>query len=198
MGIATFFALLPLLASGCGERSRGEGWAGVVDTLPTGVVHVRNPRAGVWAADRGWSAVPDLRIGTVASGGPQEFARVADIAVDDGGRLFVVDQVARQIRVFGRDGSSIRTFGTHGPGPGELENPKALDRGSRGRLWIADSGNWRFQLYDTAGTAAGTHPFAPQMYTHGDRWGDDGLLYTFVAERGRASVPRVVRVRLER
>lgn len=147
-------------------------------------------------AGTAWSATPSLRIGSAASGGPDQFGRIGDIVADHEGRIYVLDALAREVRVFARDGSWIRTMGRRGGGPGELELPSSLDWGPEGGLWIADSGNHRFQVYDAAGRPRESHPYAPQMYRHGDVWGPDDLLYTFVARRGPTFVLDLVRRRL--
>jgi len=55
--------------------------------------------------------------------------------------------VARISR-FTKDGTFIASFGTLGTGPGEFRTPHALAFDSRGRLFVADRGNVRLQIFD--------------------------------------------------
>jgi sugar lactone lactonase YvrE len=55
--------------------------------------------------------------------------------------------VARISR-FTKDGTFISSFGKLGTGPGEFRTPHALAFDSRGRLFVADRGNVRLQIFD--------------------------------------------------
>ena len=57
------------------------------------------------------------------------------------------DTVARISR-FTKDGTFISSFGKLGTGPGEFRTPHALAFDSRGRLFVADRGNVRLQIFD--------------------------------------------------
>jgi sugar lactone lactonase YvrE len=56
--------------------------------------------------------------------------------------------VARISR-FTKDGTFIASFGKLGTGPGEFRTPHALAFDSRGRLFVADRGNVRLQIFDS-------------------------------------------------
>lgn len=128
-----------------------------------------------------WALEEDLRIGSAASAEADEFSRIADVWVDDLDRMWVIDAMTVEIRVFDPDGRHVRTFGTRGAGPGELALPLTLEAGPDEHVWVADSGNRRWAVFDTAGAFTAHHPYAPGMYRFGDRWGSDGLLYTHLA-----------------
>ena len=57
--------------------------------------------------------------------------------------------VARISR-FTKDGKFISSFGKLGTGPGEFRTPHALAFDSRGRLFVADRGNVRLQIFDAS------------------------------------------------
>lgn len=189
--------LLAACAGACGESTGAVGvWPGSVDTLDNGVVLVRNPPPDEWTPEP-WRIEEDLRIGSLeASDRPDEFADVADVAVDGRGRLYVSHRQPPEIRVFDADGRFVRRFGREGSGPGEFGRSGELTWGPDGNLWVADSGNGRFEVFDTAGAHVSSHRYSPGMYAYGDRWRDDGLLYTNVAARGRAFRLMIVRRRL--
>jgi sugar lactone lactonase YvrE len=105
-----------------------------------------------------------MRLGTagVAGGGPDHFNEPSDVLVAPNGDIFVVDGhsgerqdtpadfVTRVVK-FSRDGQFIKEWGHVGTGPGEFHNPHALALDSRGRLFVADRGNARIQLFDLDG-----------------------------------------------
>jgi streptogramin lyase len=123
-----------------------------VDTLANGAVAVHNPEQGLWTEKTAWRAVEDLRIGDADGTGPDVFANPFALEVDAYGRIYVLDSQTREVRVFNPDGSHVRTVGREGAGPGELKQPAGMAFGPDGTLWVADPGNVRFTLWDTAGT----------------------------------------------
>ena len=58
--------------------------------------------------------------------------------------------VAR-IAKFSKDGKYIESWGKWGDGPGEFKTPHALAFDSQGRLFVADRGNNRLQIFDSEG-----------------------------------------------
>ncbi len=60
------------------------------------------------------------------------------------------DTVAR-ISKFDRNGKFIKSWGKHGGGQGEFRTPHSLAFDSRGRLFVADRGNLRIQVFDQEG-----------------------------------------------
>lgn len=164
-----FAAALALAAIGCvDDPSTTEGWTGTIDTLPSGTILVRNPagsgpeiRVGD-GADGAPGAIrmlePDLRLGTADGDGPELFGQVRDIEADALGRIYVLDTQAKEIRLFGPDGSHIRNIGRGGAGPGELEGPTGMEWSPQDHLWVEDPGNNRYTVYDTTGALVATHP----------------------------------------
>lgn len=84
----------------------------------TTVIHTIS--GSVWGAEA--TLVPEVSIGELD--GPEEylFGSIYSIAVDDAGRVYVLDGQARNIRVFDSDGAYIETAARRGEGPGELRN----------------------------------------------------------------------------
>ena len=147
--LATAITLFPLLVS-CADRSTGE-WSGTVDTLENGVVLVHNPSTGIWDSASAWRLVEDLRIGAVEGTGPNVFGNVIALEVDSDGRIYALESQAKEVRVFGRDGVFVRSFGREGSGPGEFNNAFGLAWDPEGRLWVPDARNARYMAFDTTG-----------------------------------------------
>jgi hypothetical protein len=90
-----------------------------------GVQHIRN--AGVPPT---WSFALLTRIGAVDAG-PEAFGRIRSVVADSEGRIYVADNMASEVRVFGPDGSYVLTIGRRGGGPGEFGDLYSL-------AWLGD------------------------------------------------------------
>jgi sugar lactone lactonase YvrE len=85
-----------------------------------------------------------------------------DVVTAPNGDIFVADghggedpatgpwRVARIVR-FARDGRFIASWGRPGSAPGEFRTPHGLSFDSRGRLFVADRGNNRLQIFEQDG-----------------------------------------------
>lgn len=117
-----------------------------VDTLANGarvVTHV--------APERTATAILESRIGSVGGESPDVFGRVGGLGLDSLERVFVLDELAREVRVFDRHGNFLRRFAARGQGPGELESASGLlvDRG--GSSILRDLSLWRYSRFDPSG-----------------------------------------------
>lgn len=136
----------------------GNGWSGTVDTVAGGTVLVRNEAQPILAGASGWRLEEELRIGTQMGEGPGAFGRIGALLADSGGRAYVLDTQAREVRVFGPDGAYLRTIGRAGEGPGEFKSPAAMGWGPGGVLRVVDLGNGRVSEFRTTGELEGEHP----------------------------------------
>ena len=66
-----------------------------------------------------WTAVPDLTLGSLDDG-PTAFSWITDVEIGRDDEIYILEQGAREVRVFGSDGSFLRRFGRTGEGPGEF------------------------------------------------------------------------------
>lgn len=157
LGASVGVALLAL--SGCAADSDSGEWAGSVHDS-AGIIVVTNPESGLLPAATGWRLEEDLRIGVVDGDPVRQFGRIAGIAVDGGGRIYVLDRQAREIRVFEADGGFVRTIGRPGSGPGELASPSAVLLGTEDTIFVPDTRNQRVQRFLPDGSEAGSFPIA--------------------------------------
>ena len=76
-----------------------------------------------------------------------------DIFVADGhsGQLSKDPDTVARIVKYSKGGKFIKTWGKLGSAPGEFRTPHALVFDSRGRLFVADRGNHRIQIFDQEG-----------------------------------------------
>jgi len=89
--------------------------------------------------------------------GDDYFWQPNDVLVAPNGDIFVAEghssapgSTARVLK-FSKDGKLIKTWGTFGHGPDELDQPHALAMDSRGRLFVGDRGNNRVKIFDQDG-----------------------------------------------
>lgn len=163
------------LAMSCDSAGGDTGWAGTVDTLGSGRVVIRSPEAGAWDSTSAWTIAEELRIGTVDGTGPELFGAVSGIEVDAGGRIWVVERNAKEVRVFASDGTHVRTIGRLGSGPGEFRDPIGIALNRAGEAWIVDPGNARYAVFDSAGSYVTAHQRQIGGYTVPWRGGFDGV-----------------------
>ena len=177
-------------ATGCDRSPSAEG-SGSVDTLASGAVRVRNPVTAAWAQP--WQLQRVAIIGTADGEGPYSFGRVVDVALGPEERVYVLDALAREVRVFDLAGQHVRTLGGEGDGPGEFRSPYALAFDAQGRLWVADQQRITYSVFDTAGRLVAVHrkPFRWPLTPGQLQFARDGRLDEFGAAGGRVGVARV-------
>jgi 6-bladed beta-propeller len=91
----------------------------------------------------------------------------------------VADGATQEVRVFGPDGTYRMAFGGTGAGPGEYRNITGLQFDGRGRLWVADLGNGRYDLLDASYERIGEAPMRlpPFMLPWAGGFDSEGRVY---------------------
>jgi streptogramin lyase len=91
----------------------------------------------------------------VAGDGPHMFNGPSDVLVAPNGDIFVADghggDTNARIVKLTKDGKFIKAWGKKGSGPGEFDTPHGLAMDAAGRLFVADRGNSRTQIFDQNG-----------------------------------------------
>ncbi len=98
----------------------------------------------------------------VPGSGPGQLNQPNDVITAPNGDIFVADGHNGQggnpapgstgrILKYTPEGEFIMEWGEIGIGPGEFRTPHALEMDSRGRLFVADRGNHRIQIFDQDG-----------------------------------------------
>lgn len=154
-GIRRVMVMLLAVSAGCGDSVPSPAEPAVRDSA--GVAIVEN---GPDVADPEWAGVSveqDLEIGAGGAAAEVQFGRIADVAVDVDGHIFVLDVLERAVRVFAADGTGLRTVGGAGEGPGEFSrfvNGLVLVGDT---LLVTDWGNRRVSRFAADGSFAGMH-----------------------------------------
>ncbi len=88
---------------------------------------------------------------------PDFFFQPNDVLVAPDGSIFVaeghssVPTANARILKFDPSGKLLKTWGTWGTGPGQMDQPHALAMDSKGRLFVGDRGNNRILIFDQNG-----------------------------------------------
>lgn len=108
------------------------------------------------------------------------FNRPTDIAWLPNGDFYVADGYANtRVVKFSADGEYLLEWGRAGTGPGEFDTVHGIAVDGRGRVYVADRGNSRIQVFDGDGNHLDTWPdvrFPYFIYMSGDEhlWVSDG------------------------
>jgi hypothetical protein len=157
------YLLLIAFLVACGEH-KTSGVTVTVDTLPSGVITVRNSAPMTWGDSAHlWRFVEIARIeGTADTASP--LIAAGNSALDPLGRIVVVEESPSSIKIFERDGRLVRKFGREGGGPGEFRNPAIA---AFGPFIVADEpGLARLEVFDSTGKLLREFP-APCCYYYG-------------------------------
>ncbi len=111
-----------------------------------------------------------LRLGTAGQpgSGPGQLNEPCDVITAPNGDIFVSDGHSGQnpdppagrtgrILKFSPDGEFLMEWGSIGFRPGQFRTPHALEFDSAGRLFVADRGNHRIQIFDQEGNLLDTY-----------------------------------------
>lgn len=147
-GLALLAAVAIVTACAGADASTGNA---IIDTLPGGIIEVKNPRPSGWSdssAAGAWKLVEVQRIAP-GEGEPGELVEPWGLAVDAAGRVYVADRKPAVIKVFDRQGRFIRSIGREGEGPGEFRVSFMAVRGPH--LVVHDPQVARTNVFDTSG-----------------------------------------------
>ena len=106
-----------------------------------------------------------MTIGTGGEAGdpPAKLTEPNDVLIAPDGSIFVAEahnaqfldqdppNAVGRISKFSADGKFIKSFGSYGYGAGQFRGPHSLAIDSKGRLFVADRGNRRIQIFDQEG-----------------------------------------------
>ena len=147
-----------------------------------------------------------LGVPGVAGSGPGELNQPNDVIVAPDGSIFIGDghngqgMTTAQAIAAGRaegstgrivkysaDGTFVREWGQIGTLHGEFRTPHALEFDSQGRLWVADRGNHRIEIFDQDGN------YLDSRYAYGRISGlfitDEDMVYAIDSESSMTSHP---------
>ena len=81
-----------------------------------------------------------------------KFRQVTDITWDSKGNGYISDgYINSRVARVAKDGTWLGSFGTPGNGPGQFNTPHSIASDAQDRIYVADRGNRRIQVFDTQG-----------------------------------------------
>ena len=106
-----------------------------------------------------WVLQEELTFPASAGVPPIATGAVLVLEASPDGTLYMGDQQNHRILVFDSAGTSVRSIGRQGSGPGELQDLIGVKLDRAGNLWAVDNGNARFTVFAPAGEPVSTRPF---------------------------------------
>lgn len=86
---------------------------------------------------------------------PGDFGMLTEVAEDSRGRLYLSEYGENdRVQVFSSAGEFLFQIGSHGTEDGQFMRPQATAIDSQDRLWVADAGNHRIQVFKTGDASA--------------------------------------------
>jgi NHL repeat-containing protein len=133
-----------------------------------------DPQDNIWAVDEGTNMVikfnPEGRVvmvlgrrpeavegvpsppaapGAAPPAEPYVFSRPTDVAWDPAGNIFVSDGYGNsRVAKYDKDGRFLKSVGTRGSSPGQLNLPHTIAADAKGNIYVGDRSNSRIQVFD--------------------------------------------------
>lgn len=127
-----------------------------------------DPEDNIWAVDEGSNMVikfnpagrvimvlghrPEVVEGAPpGKGGPEPylFDRPTDVAWDKGGNIFIADGYGNsRVVKYDKDGRFLKSIGTKGSAPGQLNLPHTIAADAAGNIYVGDRSNSRIQVFN--------------------------------------------------
>jgi DNA-binding beta-propeller fold protein YncE len=80
------------------------------------------------------------------------FRQVTDMTWDSKGNTYISDgYINSRVAKFDKDGNWVTSWGEFGSGPGQFNTPHSIAADNADRIYVADRGNGRVQVFDTSG-----------------------------------------------
>jgi hypothetical protein len=80
------------------------------------------------------------------------FRQVTDMAWDAAGNTYISDgYINSRVAKIDRDGNWLKSWGEPGDGPSQFNTPHSIAVDTQGRVYVADRGNRRIQVFDGEG-----------------------------------------------
>ena len=133
---------------------------------------------GVWDVipEQRWNVSEDLRIGELSGHGPATFGDIRCLGIDPMERIWIVDALSGEIRVYQSDGLFVRVVGGKGEGPSEFQVIGDMFPGPGNEIWVEDRSLRRYEVFDTAGNRMSGHRVVISNMSNAPRaWTQQGL-----------------------
>jgi DNA-binding beta-propeller fold protein YncE len=97
-------------------------------------------------------AEPWERVNPPAAHVDGQFRQPTDVTWDNDGNIFISDgYINARVAKYDKNGDWVKSWGSHGSGPGQFNTPHSIASDTAGNLYVADRGNRRVQVFDPDG-----------------------------------------------
>ena len=80
------------------------------------------------------------------------WGKPTDVAWDSKGNIYITDgYINSRVAKYDANGDWVKSFGTPGNGPGQLNTPHSIASDVKGNIYVADRGNRRIQVFNGNG-----------------------------------------------
>ena len=107
---------------------------------------------------------PAFTIGSADGEDPYLFGTIKGIDADSNGNIYILDSQASEIRVFSPTGQYIKTIGSRGAGPGEIDESNGFMILPDDTIWLYDHGQFLVKVFDREGIEIDSHPTPIKSY----------------------------------
>lgn len=101
-------------------------------------------------------STPILSLGGPDAAGPTLFGNISGVRQDERGSLWVADGQSAELRIFGSDGTPLKTVGGRGEGPGEFMSIRLIGSFVGDSVAVWDDALGRLTVLDPAGNVVRT------------------------------------------
>lgn len=153
-----------------------------VTVLAAGCVGSDATREGEAAVESWTLGAPSVEIGTVEGETAYLLHQVPDAIRLADGRIAVLNAGSHEVRLYGADGTHLRSIGREGDGPGEFRSPARLRHRGGDTVAVVDEGLRRTTALTLEGEVVGTEelaapleqPFPAETWLFRRHWVDGG------------------------
>lgn len=151
MRTRTILILLLIIAQLIGiscTKNKAE-WKGTIEEVD-GVTIVNNPLEPIYEEDI-FHLEEELTIRQPEGVDKYIFSEIISIAVDDNGRIYILDRKEVNVKIFDKEGIYLKTIGKKGQGPGEMTYPYQIFITARGEIMVNDSPSYSLLFFSKEG-----------------------------------------------
>jgi streptogramin lyase len=118
---------------------------------------------------------------------------LSGVTVDSINGFYAVAGKRAEIHKFTHNGQWLKTWGSEGSGPGQLDHPEAIAADASGTVFVADTGNDRIQRFNTNGqllTRWGTSGEGPGEFSSPTGVATDSVGGVYVTDWGNSRIQK--------
>ncbi|MCJ7582978.1 MAG: 6-bladed beta-propeller, partial [Candidatus Aminicenantes bacterium] len=121
-------------------------WKGTIEEKD-GVILVKNPDEPIYE-ENVFVLEEELSIGESVGREEYMFSGVQSVTIDDEGRIYVLDHIEYNVKIYDKNGKYINKFGKQGQGPGEFFLPRGVFISNQDEIIVQNYISFDFFAFD--------------------------------------------------